>query len=100
MNNAILLGCERHLCRAGAVLIKGASSPLHQPRLPIAVSTLTSLSVLQHLALLIFSSAVKQVPQYSYREAWPASRDHGLYIVILSGFNTHVHPTKVCCLTD
>jgi len=67
MSNPILLRCERHLCRPGAVLVKGASSPLHQARLPVAVSTLTTVSVLHHLAILRFSSAVKQVPQNSYR---------------------------------
>jgi len=41
VSNCIMVECERHLCRPGAVLIKGARSPLHQPRLPVAVSKLT-----------------------------------------------------------
>jgi len=83
-----MLGCERHLCRPGAVLIKGASSPLHQPRLPVAVSTLC----LTSFGLQRFSSAVKQVPQYSYKEAWPTSPDHGgLFESVQSSFMGSTH---------
>jgi hypothetical protein len=99
-----MLECERHLCRPGAVLIKGASSALHQPTACCSVQADTAVSDLNHLAILRFSTAVKQVAQYSYREAWPANPDHGGFESVpchpFCVQHTDIHPTKVCFLTD